>query len=444
MINDESTSINVSIVSLDTLKRWAAKRHDKLVPDSSGTWQAFLGTIDDEKAVATLEGLRNLVKSYNAENPLLKHAMYLQNRWVFGINETMHHLLETSIEHPFICFTGMGGLGKTTQAEAFLFQANRQGYISQTDVIHIIAKHLTDISNDEDTGTIDLDEMLQDLIIALNINSNLVGESSSVRISQIVNTMKHQGKRLYLDNLHSRGDYRIIKPLIDKLVSHTQVMIAMRSAPDKHRLQKIISLGELSHYDSLCLLLYEGAYADPQDKCDWMSSANVYEFTQYIQSDDFSLDEMCHHPDPSYQYLARAVQLVGGNPFALLLILGLYKNEPPVMVLQDFDSANYLTEGTRQMYTRVFRKVWQRLSDKEKALLHILSEAPIDGLQHNRIMLYMKKANKIEEAETRHTIHKLKQKNLLQIKTDDFSNYVYYIHQLTHTFVRSDISGLAE
>jgi hypothetical protein len=126
--------------------------------------------------------------------------------------------------------------------------------------------------------------------------------------------------------------------------------------------------------------------------------------------------------------LAPIFEVVGGNPLALLLIVGQCHFRPLATVLEDFREARgYRTE---QLYAYVYRKIWENLDDLDRKALMAMQLVPPKGED----LPFVVAVTGLDEEEVMNALDKLMILNLVNCQRDK-PTYRYSIHSLTRSFL---------
>ncbi len=126
--------------------------------------------------------------------------------------------------------------------------------------------------------------------------------------------------------------------------------------------------------------------------------------------------------------LAPIFEVVGGNPLALLLIVGQCHFRPLATVLSDFwEARGYRTE---QLYAYVYWKIWENLDDLGRKALMAMQLVPPGGEDQD----YIVAVTGLKDEDVMNAIAKLMILNLVSCQRDK-PVYRYSIHSLTRSFL---------
>lgn len=121
-------------------------------------------------------------------------------------------------------------------------------------------------------------------------------------------------------------------------------------------------------------------------------------------------------------------EVVGGNPLALLLIVGQCHFRPLATVLEDFREARgYRTE---QLYAYVYRKIWENLDALGRKVLMAMQLMPPKGEDQSFVLA----VTGLNEEEVMNALDRLMILNLVNCQRDK-PTYRYTIHSLTRSFL---------
>lgn len=238
-----------------------------------------------------------------------------------------------------VSLEGIGGIGKTTLADA-LFQNIAHNDASWKQFAWIGTSHyeipMSDFSDVEDDSFTKIEEVLKGLCAQLLPKTLLYNSlSKSQMISLLKQNLSEHKSLIIIDNLETIKDAEGLLALLYELANPSRFIVTSRerlnSAPNLFQYQ----LSELNQNDSFALL---------------RRIAEISNLPFFVEISDEALY-------PAYT-------TVGGNPLALLLLMGQLYIQSLNEILNDFTEAR--GEAVQNLYTFIYRRAWEYLSETAK------------------------------------------------------------------------------
>ncbi len=324
-----------------------------------------------------------------------------------GVEQHLNHLMHllTSPEAASILLLdGIGGIGKTSLADALLRVIIARGPFADMAWISAQQQHfhldgrLRTIPRSVLTADAFVDE-LADLLLA----DRAAGLSRDQKLADLRVRMSQASHLVVLDNLEMMPDSDRLLPWLHRLAGPSKFLLISRHSfyaePGIYHLR----LPELAEADALRLVRQEARLRNLPD----LASAS-----------DASLL-------PIYQ-------TAGGNPLALRLIVGQVHIHPLPVILDDLAAAR--GESVESLYTYIYRRAWDRLDELcRRALLAM----PLVS-EHGGSPDYLAQISQLPPNDLRHALSTLVDLNLVDSR-GDLNQRRYTIHNLTRSFLLEQV-----
>lgn len=292
-----------------------------------------------------------------------------------------------------LIITGIGGLGKTTLAHAVILAA-----ISQYAYHRIVTLRV-------DKGGLPPPRFKKKLADALAIETNI---SEDKRYEAVCYKLKTFAYLVLIDNVET--DISEIVDELAELTNPSHFIVTVREKPIYHGRMVVYALQQLT----------------------------VAEAGELIRATAASLQlaDLARAEEPIIQQI---YDVVGGNPLALILVVGLTKTITLPRALENLPRANH--NRIRDLYRRIYARVWYSLNDAEKTLLQMMATTGESGAEQWDIIEGMQdELPQVGEEAIYEAIDTLVQRSLMQVNGSALNpSYWYTIHNLTKTFVQKEV-----
>lgn len=322
---------------------------------------------------------------------------------LIGVDAHLSHLAEMLLaaDSPLIlAIEGIGGAGKTALADALM---RRLIHESNTHAFAWVTarQHAGRGAAFQTTGAFELstDDILLGLVEQLW--GDTPGKPTSP--SEVLHALEYQLKNtphiVVIDNLETISDVKTLLPVLRRLAKPSKFLLTSR--------QSLFDETDLFHFP-LPPLSLENAIRLVRREA---QAENLTDVSQLPESD-----------------LAQIYEVAGGNPLALLLIVGQCHFRPFAAVLEDFREARgYRTE---QLYAYVYKRIWENLDELDRKVLMAMQLVPPKGEDQPFIVA----VTGLREEEVMNALANLMVLNLVNCRRDK-PIFHYSIHSLTRSFL---------
>lgn len=262
---------------------------------------------------------------------------------LFGRTEALEQLLTRLTDQtnlPIISVEGIGGLGKTTLLDTAVRQAIQQELFADVGWVSARTRQLSVYDRIENvtkplTMTCDLVEQLARQLMgndAVSIPFNL--EETAGRLQSRFKAIPHL---IVFDNVDTLADPEVLIKILGEWTNPTKFLLSTRRRLPQGKLYNIFPyvIPELSEADALALLRHKARQAN---------------MIKIAEAEDNILS-------PIYA-------VVGGNPLALLLIVGQLRHMNILEVIESLRLAP--GRSIDEMYTYIYEQAWQVIPNEAR------------------------------------------------------------------------------
>lgn len=302
----------------------------------------------------------------------------------------------------FISIEGLGGIGKTALARAFAEQLAEAAELA--DILWVSARHEWLNPQGELQPISDPARSLTDIVTRLASQlgqTELAGLAVEDKLNRLQPTLAAAPYLVIIDNLETLADVQLLLPALSILKQSARFLLTSRHT--------------LGHYSFVQRL--------PVPPLSLVQSRALIEGELERRGRKVTIDQ------PTMQQLH---QLIGGVPLALKLTAAQLAHLPLQDVLQGLQQASY--QSSEKLFTYIYHRTWQLLSETAKALLLSLLSISADGENIEWLHLMCP----LPEDEFEIALRQLQDYSLIEVSGSSQSP-TYNLHRLTITFLQTEI-----
>jgi hypothetical protein len=313
---------------------------------------------------------------------------------LFGTEEVeskLAALLVKSSSPSILAVTGLGGVGKTALADAVVRAAVEE--LSYLNLIWVRAE-----SRRGDSINFQ-DYLLTELAAKLSLQSR----PSGYQVDAIKKSLKQEASLIVIDNLEEEVQDISWLYLLHELSGSSKFLLTGRVLPGTLASIQVFKLREL----------------EPRP-----ASEFLIDHTQRLGLADHA-QELADRAGEIYA-------LVGGNPLALKLTVGLLHAWPLSTILRSLEEGP--GSDVEAMYKHIFEKSWHSIS---KTAQEMLQAMPLVG-EAGGGLDQLQAISGLSELETREALKELTTRSLIELRSAT-KQPRYGIHRLTESFLRGQL-----
>ncbi len=323
---------------------------------------------------------------------------------LFGVTEKLtqlHAQMESSTEPWLVALEGLGGIGKTSLADALARQLalgihfSEIGWISaQRRMFHLSGE----IETLDDCPDLTPAKLVEHLIEQFNL-AGLSHQSDAEKLLGVKDFLKSRPCLIVIDNLETVANYRALVLQLTKLVNPSKFLFTTRYSLRDVSGVYIVTLRELAHDDALALIRNE--------------------------AETRGLDELAASPEIELEPI---YHVTGGNPLAIKLMTGQIHSLSLSVVLSRFSAGK--SKPVEELLAFLYQAAWQALDEDCRRVLQAMLLVPEEGGRLEQIAA----AAELNEDEATACLHRLIVLSLVTV-SGSLHERRYSLHQLTQAFV---------
>ncbi len=359
---------------------------------------------------AAIEDLAAVI--WNQEQTLLKerkgriearfeHPTYTK---LFGVTEKLaeiRSLIEADAEPSLLALEGMGGLGKTSLADALARQLagstrfDEIGWVSARQRLFHLSGDISDLGA---RPSLTQTELLDVLIGQFGL-SGLARASDSEKLLGMKDFLKSRACLVVVDNLETAADYSTLVSWLTGLVQPSKFLITTRYSLRDVSGVYIMSLKQLHRNDALALIRYE---------------ARTRGLLELADAPESELEPI---------YL-----VTGGNPLAIKLMIGQIHDLPLSAVIARFSTVK--GKPVEELLGFLYDTVWQALDATHRRVLQAMLLVAEEGRLEQ-----IAAATALSEDQAADCLRRLAGLSLVTV-SGNLHEKRYSLHQLAQAFIR--------
>ncbi|MEZ4707554.1 MAG: NB-ARC domain-containing protein [Caldilineaceae bacterium] len=304
-----------------------------------------------------------------------------------------------------VAIEGIGGIGKTSLANAtarHMIATDRwddYGWVTARQANFNLGGAITPVER----PALETDALVEELVNQLLPDLARAAASLADKRDALQKRLQEQPHLIVIDNLETLIDLKKLAPTLRELSNPTKFLLTTRKSLYDEMGIAHFRVPELAKADAIALVRQE---------------AEMRSLQQVISATD---DE-----------LAPIVDVVGGNPLALRLVVGQLQIHALSHVLRDLYTAR--SESTANLYTFIYRKAWESLTEPERKALLVMPLANPKGATLDRLA----DMGQIDAADLYQALNRLVSLNLVDSRGGLNARY-YSLHSLTRAFLHEQV-----
>lgn len=326
---------------------------------------------------------------------------------LFGVTEILARLndfLAAEDAYWIVAIDGMGGIGKTALARASVEASVRSGRFTQAAWITARRQYFAwgRMQCEDAPAMLTWTDVLAELRRHWGLRAD-PREDVRAQERQVRTVLSQQPSVIVLDNLETATDVQALMAGLERLARPVKILLTARQRVSAYEGATVLTLRELGREDALSLIHYQAR------------ERNVPAVLNASPAE-----------------LERIVEVTGGSPLAIKLVLGQMHARPLVTVMDELAS---VVGDARDLYRFIFAYSWERLSPgAQRLLLHMpLLDARGTGWQELAAI-----SGTPPDEHFWRAIEELVASSLLNAGYAR-GQLLYSIHRLTEHFILSDL-----
>lgn len=323
---------------------------------------------------------------------------------LFGVADKMAEVrsrLETPSEPWLLALEGMGGVGKTSLADALSRELASEACFGEIGWVSARRRlfHLSgEVKALPEEPALTLAELVDRLVDQFAL-AGLGRRSDAERLAGMKDLLKSQPCLVVIDNLETVADYRTLVSQLGGLVNPSKFLITTRYSLRDVSGVYTLTLRELSGDDTLALIRHEA------------ETRGLHELANASEAE-----------------LRQIYEVTGGNPLATKLLVGQVHTLSLLVTLARFDAAK--GRPVEELLGFVYAHAWQALDGDSRRVLQAMLLVTEEGGRLEQIAA----AAELDQDDAATCLQRLATLSLVNVG-GDLQERRYSLHQLTHTFL---------
>ena len=317
---------------------------------------------------------------------------------LFGVEKPLQELVDLLLAGPpwLVSVTGMGGIGKSSLANASVRQIIRHFYYDR-----IVWLSVPSAPSESSSAHFAYDDLMTQLAaeVCPHLSPQSVPHERDLAVQQVLKSSPHL---VVIDNLEVALDSGLLIHL-HNLADPSKFLLTNRVRQSSQIGVFNFPIQELSVNDAIALIRYQAKTIGNSD----------------LANADEDILQRIHH-------------LVGGNPLALKLVVGLNYDISLPQIMTELVQVKI--QAIESLYRHIYWRVWKTLSSEAKQLLEVMPMSSDTGI----VQAQMQAISGLEEKQLLQSIQELSKRSLLEVRGTPTERR-YTIHGLTRTFLGSEI-----
>lgn len=326
---------------------------------------------------------------------------------LIGVEQHLSTLRQVVIasKRPWIVsIEGIGGIGKTSLADALLRQIISQGLFDNFGWVSARQEtlNLGGGIKQIDRPALTVDGLVEELVKQL-LGFTPAQLSGKQAYDALRYCLKERAHLIVIDNLETMLDVESLLPTLGHLANPSKFLLTSR--------ESLYGVRGVSHFVVPPLTLVDGLRLVREE-------ASECHLTHLVEASDKALQ-------PIYE-------TVGGNPLALRLVVGQTHMERLDVILDDLKTAR--SEKAEDLYQYIYRRTWDHLDEVTRTTLMFMPLALDEGSELD----FLQAVTGLEYRDLRRALDWLVTLNLVDFQ-GKLSERRYTIHNLTRTFLQEQV-----
>ncbi len=340
-----------------------------------------------------------------ALNKRLEYPTYSN---LIGVEEHLSTLRQVLMEakRPWIVsIEGIGGIGKTSLADALLREIISQGLFDNFGWVSARQETLRSGGGIKRTlkPALTVDGLVEELVKQL-LGFTPAQLSGKQAFEALRYCLKERPHLIVIDNLRTLLDVESLLPILGRLANPSKFLLTSR--------ESLYKVPGVYHFVVPPLTVSDGLRLVREEAID---------------------RNLLHLVEAHDQELQPIYETVGGNPLALRLVVGQTHMDHLDVILDDLKAAR--GEKAEDLYSYIYRRAWDNLNEVTRKAFMFMPLALDQGSE----LEFLQIATGLDYRDLRRALNLLVTLNLVDFRGHKFRERRYTIHNLTRTFLQKQV-----